>query len=120
MTTSEITLLFISITISLGLISCALTLRKKNKLLAVLKENYDNSLKTVAQLEAELEKTEEIKKLKVEGLERELEKTNAIYSQMTTEFEKISQQALLKSLNELKQNSNHEISQVISPFKEVS
>ena len=37
---------------------------------------------------------------------------------MKTEFQKISQQALLKSLNELKQNSNHEISQVISPFKE--
>lgn len=102
----------------MGFLYCLRNLATKNKSLANLKENYDQSQSKIAQLEIEIEKTEEIQKLKVESLERDLEKTHLFHTQMTTEFEKISQQALLKSLTELKQNSNHEISQVISPFKE--
>jgi len=118
MSTLEITLLSASSTFFIGLLLCLRKLETKNKLMANLKADYDQSLSKIGQLEIELEKTEEIQKVKVEGLERDLERTNTLHAQMKTEFEKISQQALLKSLTELKQNSNHEISQVISPFKE--
>ena len=97
MTTLEITLILISTATSIGLFTSLLIVGRKKMLSGKSKESYENSLKEITQLEAELEKTNEINGLKITSLEKEVENSNIIYSKMSDEFEKISQQALLKS-----------------------
>jgi DNA recombination protein RmuC len=118
MTSMEITLLLLSI-IFASIFSYFLYLIKNQKAkYAQLMQDTDLKEKLIESLKIENQREKEMGQIKLEALEREIKLKDDLQSKMKEQFESLSQQALLKSLKELKQNSNHEINQVISPFKE--
>tara|TARA_B100000925_G_C22009676_1_gene475621 strand:+ start:2600 stop:3865 length:1266 start_codon:yes stop_codon:yes gene_type:complete len=118
MTSLEIILIFFSIASAATLGYTIRLLFQKNNKLRILNEENNTIQKSLDRAINEQEKSSEINSLKIQTLERELTNSKAFQDKMTDQFEKISHQALLKSLKDLKQNSNHEINQIISPFKE--